>query len=304
MFCYNHSYLYTFANFAMNCQKPCEYNSKTKNCIIEAKLSGSGYKAISSAFRIPLSSVKTIIKHFNERGTVKNAPRSGHPPLLTLCFRRQILCIAKKNRFLSHADIANSVITRLHPWTISRVLAEAGFHQRKARCVPYLARQQKKIRLIWARAIQNWCETQFSRILWSDEAYFYAGDSPGPIFVTRAADEANLPEIMAPQFKKSCTKVMVWTCAMWGCKGPLVALDFPGGKGGGMTAKRYQEQVLLGPFLNFYTTKTAQLGKVYFQQDGASCHSSKSMTKWLCDHGVPTFPHLPNSPDMNPMENL
>jgi hypothetical protein len=37
--------------------------------------------------------------------------------------------------------------------------------------------------------------------------------------------------------------IMVWGCVMQDCKGPLVVLNYPGGKDGGMTAECYQDQV-------------------------------------------------------------
>ena len=58
-------------------------------------------------------------------------------------------------------------------------------------------------------------------------------------------------------------------------------------------------------YLNMASVSTAM-----FQQDGASCHMSKNTTKWL-DKKLPSgwsytgrgeWP--PNSPDLNPIENL
>ena len=40
-------------------------------------------------------------------------------------------------------------------------------------------------------------------------------------------------------FKQSSIRVMVWGCIMNGQKGPLVVLEYPGGKGGGMNSSRY-----------------------------------------------------------------
>jgi hypothetical protein len=39
---------------------------------------------------------------------------------------------------------------------------------------------------------------------------------------------------------------------MKGNKGPLVVLEYPGGKGGGMNAKQYQEQVLKAKLHDYY----------------------------------------------------
>ena len=68
---------------------------------------------------------------------------------------------------------------------------------------------------------------------------------------------------------------------MKGRKGPLIVLEYPGGKGGRMNATRYKEQVLEGALKSFYAEMTKERGKVYFQQDGAASHRSKSTQNWL-----------------------
>ena len=46
---------------------------------------------------------------------------------------------------------------------------------------------------------------------------------------------------------------MVWGCIVEGMKGPLVVLEYPEAKGGGMNTKWYCEQVLDGALVDFYT---------------------------------------------------
>jgi len=87
-------------------------------------------------------------------------------------------------------------------------------------------------------------------------------------------------------------------------KGPLVVLEYPGGKGGGMTSIRYQQQVLAGPLLDFYNDMKVLRGYMPFQQDGAPSHTSRSTAWWLSSHNIPQFFHPPSSPDLNPIEPL
>ena len=61
-------------------------------------------------------------------------------------------------------------------------------------------------------------------------------------------------------------------CIMKGRKGPLVVLEYPGGKGGGMNTDRYREQVLEGVLKDFYKQMDAERDGVIFQQDGAMSH--------------------------------
>ena len=74
---------------------------------------------------------------------------------------------------------------------------------------------------------------------------------------------------------------MIWGCIMYRRKGPLVVLEYPEGKGGGMNIKRYCEQVLNSVLNNFYTEVKHEHGRIHFQQNNASCHTSKQMKKWF-----------------------
>ena len=62
---------------------------------------------------------------------------------------------------------------------------------------------------------------------------------------------------------------MIWACIVRGSRGPLVILDYPGGKGGGMMAKCYQDQVLDKVLFDYYWEMSKTRGQVVFQQDGA-----------------------------------
>ncbi|KAJ7934712.1 hypothetical protein B0H13DRAFT_1458810, partial [Mycena leptocephala] len=83
---------------------------------------------------------------------------------------------------------------------------------------------------------------------------------------------------------------MVWGIIAKGVKGPLIVLEYPKAKGGGMTSARYIKQVLESPLLDFF-----------IQQDGAPSHRATATIK--CEsHRIPIFPHPPSSPDVSPID--
>jgi transposase len=81
-------------------------------------------------------------------------------------------------------------------------------------------------------------------------------------------------------------------------------LEYPGGKGGGMTAQQYQEQVLDGVLEDALRDIRAKRPEIRFQQDGASFHKAKSTHQWFSDRKIPLFPHPANSPDLSPIETV
>lgn len=154
----------------------------------------------------------------------------------------------------------------------------------------------------WARLYRLLTHQQWLKVIWLDEAYIYLGDDWGHIFITWHADEKFFDECLVPTFKQSPIHVMVWACIMEGRKGPLVVLEYPGGKGSGMNTKRYCEQVLDGVLKGFYGKMKQEHGRVHFQQDNVLCHTSRQMRKWFDDKGILLFYHPPNSPNLSPIE--
>jgi hypothetical protein len=112
---------------------------------------------------------------------------------------------------------------------------DAGYHRHVARKVPFLTTLQKKKRVAWAKEYKSFGAHQWRNLIWSDECYVHLNDHCGHVYVTRRADEEYDENCVTPTFKQSSIRVMVWGCIMKGRKGPLVVLEYPGGRGGGMT---------------------------------------------------------------------
>ncbi|KAJ7223803.1 hypothetical protein C8J57DRAFT_1094172 [Mycena rebaudengoi] len=109
---------------------------------------------------------------------------------------------------------------------------------------------------------------------WSDEAYVCLDDKKGRVWVTWKPGEELLDECCVPVLPQNPICAMVWGVIAKGFKGPLIVLQYPSGKGRGMTARQYIQQVLEGPFLPFYQEMKRQRPKFKFQQNGAGSHCS------------------------------
>ena len=97
---------------------------------------------------------------------------------------------------------------------------------------------------------------------------------------------------------------MAWSYIMKCKKGSLVVLDYLGGQGGGVTAVRYQEQVLEKMVHDFFQKASEKRGWVLFEQDGAPSHTVKSTIKWLEKNLVETMPQHVGSLDVVPIKAL
>ena len=144
-----------------------------------------------------------------------------------------------------------------------------------------MTEEQKEKRVEWTKKFEDWSSEDWAQVIWSDEVYVVLGDQKGSVFVTRNLQEEFHKDCVIPKFKQSNLQIMAWSCIMKGKKGPVVVLDYLGGQEGGMTAARYQEQVLEKVVHDFYQEASEERGWVSFEQDGAPLHTAKSTIKWL-----------------------
>ena len=88
----------------------------------------------------------------------------------------------------------------------------------------------------WARLYKAFTNRNWGKVIWSDVCYIYLGDDRRNVYVTRHANKELNEDCLVPTFKLSLVRVMVWACIMKGRKGPLIVLEYLGGKGGGMNS--------------------------------------------------------------------
>jgi len=278
------------------------HESPKKNRFIGSVQSGLSVSEAARRHDIPQRTANTLWHKFLETGSTHARQRSGRPSKVTDRLTRHVVQYSKKHRREPLRNIGLAMTPQISTSTVRRVLDRVGRHRRKARKVVYLTEAHRKARMAWAVQYKKMTRRDWQHVIWSDECYVYIGDNRGTVWVTRSAEEEYDENCLVPTFKQSSIRVMVWGCIMGGKKGPLVVLDYPGGRGGGMTAKRYQEQVLEGVLGDFYQQMCEERGMAVYQEDGASCHRAKTTQAWLQRNGIESFPHPAASPDMSPIE--
>lgn len=90
---------------------------------------------------------------------------------------------------------------------------------------------------------------------------------------------------------------MVWGCITAKGPGPLYFVN------GIMNADKYI-QLLDNAFLPKLHLLFRRRQRYIFQQDGAPCHTAKSVKNYLSSKNIPILDWPGNSPDMNPIENV
>jgi transposase len=95
--------------------------------------------------------------------------------------------------------------------------------------------------------------------------------------------------------------VMIWGGMAGGTLvGPVIFQNVGPGRGNGVNANRYVQQVLIPHVAPFF----ARRGNFIFQQDNATAHTARVTQHYLQQNNIAVIPWPAQSPDLNPIEHL
>lgn len=180
--------------------------------------------------------------------------------------------------------------------TVQRCLHDdLEFRRRRALKKPLTTPRQQELRVEFATKYLQWDMARWQQVLWSDEAVFTVSCNRGKHVYRRPGSDP-LDAKFIFQTEKHPDSLMVWACFSYHGVGDLVFLP----RNENMNQNNYLE--LLCDFLpgSFEICNAAT-----FMQDGAPCHRAKSVLAWLHDCQIDFLEDWPpNSPDLNPIENI
>ena len=236
----------------------------------------------------------------------KVAPKSGRPRKIT---ERGQLIMKKafqksprktcKGLKIEQPDLFGHVSRK----TLSTYcIRDLNMPSRVARKKPLLTLVHMQKRLAFAKKYRDWKAEDWLNIVWSDESTFQVNHEM-PRNVRRPLYKKGMVlgypyhEKYLKVTVKHQASVMVWAC--FSGKAGLGSLYFVP-KGKIMNAKDYLENILKEKVLLTLEVH----GASYFQQDGAPVHTAKICKNWLSDNEVNVLDWPPQSPDLNPIENM
>ncbi|KAG2467357.1 TCB1 transposase, partial [Polypterus senegalus] len=279
--------------------KSKELSVDLRDRIVSRHKSGEGYRKMSAALKVPISTMASIIRKWKKFETTRIPPRVGRPSKLSDRGRRALVREVTKNPMVTLSELQRSSVERGEPsrrTTISAAIHQSGLYGRVARRKPLLSKRHMAARLEFAKRHLKDSQTMRNKILWSDEtkielfgvnARRHVWRTPGTVH-----HQANTITIV----KHGGGSIMLWGCFSAAGNGRLVRIN------GKMTAAMYRD--ILDENL-LQSTLDLRLGRRFiFQQDNDPKHTAKVSKEWLQDNSVNVLEWPSQSPDLNPIEHL
>jgi len=243
-------------------------------------------KLVSKLTGVPLRTVQRDFKKLNEGQLLKRKEGSGRPRLLKSADKQRLIQIVRRDDMQSSGDIQIKMVAKGSPnvssRTIRRYLNRSGYSKKSPKRKPMLSARHKENRMKWCL---EHLKTRWYRWVFSDESKFQLFSHKNKRW------SKEIPRICTPKFGKS---LMVWGAISSKGKSKLIFTK------GSVDSKIYQG------ILQEATPSIRELHPkdFMFQQDGATCHTSKSTMDYLSSLNWKVSPWPANSPDLNPIENI
>ena len=302
-----------------------EYGTPQKNQVYGRMDAGQSLLQISRETLIHRNTLSKWCKqrrfgHFTERRTGKNRPG----PALKLILKETqkvlhwILNRKYQGRVLSFSEVCQRLNLSVTPRTLSRKLAELGYHKCKACPKPFITPFQQSTRLQFCNKYKKWTH-DWTRVRFSDECTFYTGKHKKDQ-ILRKPGERYCTDCIQNRYRSGRTSFPVWGMVGWGYKSELVFLENLSGARGGMTKEDYIRQVLMRHVCHYFSKANyispykneepgRELGPILFQEDGNRTHGLKGKNNLHDLKKKLNIPLLndgdwpPSSPDLNIIEN-
>ncbi|KAG2470934.1 TCB1 transposase, partial [Polypterus senegalus] len=279
--------------------KPKELSVDLRDRIVSRHKSGEGYRKISAALKVPMSTVASIIHKWKKFETIRTLPRAGRPSKLSDRGRRALVREVTKNPMVTLSELQRSSVERGEPFrrtTISAAIHQSGLYGRVARRKPLLSKRHMVACLEFAKRHLKDSLTIRNKILWSDETKIELFGVNARRHVWMKPGTTHHQANTIPTVKHGGGSIMLWECFSAAGTRRLVRIK------GKMSAAMYSDildENLLQSALDL------RLGRrFFFQQDNDPKHTAKISKEWLQDNSVNVLEWPSQSQDLNPIEHL
>ena len=157
--------------------------------------------------------------------------------------------------------------------------------------------KNKRERLDFAEAHKHWTTEDWKRVIWSDECKINRICSDGVCWVWTKPKELLTERTVTPTLKFCGGKIMVWGCFGYNGVGNLVKID------GSMDGALFR-RIIVEDLNESIEELSEDTERAIFQMDNDPKHTAKATTELLRQQPYEVMTWPPQSPDLNPIEQL
>eukprot|EP00477_Mikrocytos_mackini_P000452 GAHX01000481.1.p1 GENE.GAHX01000481.1~~GAHX01000481.1.p1 ORF type:complete len:320 (+),score=35.28 GAHX01000481.1:36-962(+) len=264
------------------------------------------YRKTAREFHLPLSSTFRLL---NKSSSIKNSKKRGRPNLITERLGRQIIRHIKKTPNIKPKQIISDLKLGISYYTLRRYLIFKGFVPKKLVKKPFIKNITKQNRM-------EYCCTMIHQpklldmLVFTDEKRFSLDnlfsndkiwvDTTSKIFNDVTNNDTGISGIVGnvKYMQKNYEKA---TIMVWGAISTKGVLHL----------EQCEKTIDSTEYINIVREKFLPRAETFYNnkeffivQDKAPCHVSKKTKKAFTKMGIDVINLSPNSPDLNPIENI
>lgn len=271
-----------------------------------------GYDKIGKATGVAKSTVRGIIKRGDRHGgDVRDALRSGGPTKITDAKRKRVESILDEDPRLPLREITSRANIGLGHSTVDKIISETTFRLLVPRKKPFWRKGQKEKRKDFCFRRRRWAKSAWWKVVFVDECTIEYDPCPAGKKVRVRRGEELSEKNLKPSFKSGRTSISVFACITKGSRSELVLVRKRKAKERtsprdrlGLNAHQYATEIHKPVVIPFILAQGKSPDHIYLGADGAKWHYGGE-NKSLCEEvGYLQLPWPPNSPDLNPIENV
>jgi transposase len=243
----------------------------------------------------------TISKYSKEAGLTAIENVGGRPKKLSLEMRKAIFSEFSKNNCKNLVDgkllVENKFNIQCSRQTVKRALNGKGLKCFIKSKKPFLSEIHKEKRTLFAKNFFNFSFFDWKKVIWSDECKFALSNTNRREFYWKHRTDSLKEQHIKKTLKFGGGSILAWGCITSEGVGELIRID------GIMDANKYVS-ILSNGLLKTMENYGLDTNKVIFMHDNDPKHTAKKTKEWLYVNKINCLAWPPQSPDMNPIENL